>query len=205
MARCGLPDAEGALIPPLPPNWPRGLARVDDRRGQMGSSWEHRSGSPSRHLPWRDGPSLTVRNRFNRWAKAGVRVFAALAHRSPEDRPTACRSWRPPSSAPPGRQRRQRGGGPRPRGFPWATKHEDQRDGPCAGAAGAHRPLAGTGFGQGGGGKAARPPSVPRRRDRGSDARAVLALIAAGEGTSPPPPTKRSNAPQIPPFPARAT
>jgi transposase len=64
LARFDLTDVEWELIRPLLPNKPRGGARVDDRYG----------------------PSTTVYNRFNRWAKAGVwvRVFEELAARSPD-------------------------------------------------------------------------------------------------------------------------
>ena len=35
-------------------------------------------------LPERYGPPTTIYNRFNRWAKAGVRVFETLIERSPD-------------------------------------------------------------------------------------------------------------------------
>ena len=86
MARFDLTDVEWELIGPLLPNKPRGVARVDDRKVLNGIFWVLRTGSPWRDLPDRYGPSTTVYNRFNRWAKAGVwvRVFEELAARSPD-------------------------------------------------------------------------------------------------------------------------
>jgi transposase len=78
--RHDLSDREWAIIAPLLPNKPRGVARVDDRRVIDGIFYILRTGAP-----WRDLPERTVYNRYNRWAKAGVwlRVFEALAERSP--------------------------------------------------------------------------------------------------------------------------
>jgi len=86
MARFDLSDFEWALVQPLLPNKPRGVARVDDRRVLNGIFWVLRTGSPWRDLPERYGPPTTIYNRFNRWAKAGVwlRVFEALAEKSPD-------------------------------------------------------------------------------------------------------------------------
>jgi transposase len=85
MARYDLSEAEWRLIEPLLPNKPRGVARVDDRRVINGIFYVLRTGSPWRDLPARYGPTTTVYNRFNRWAKAGVwvRVFEALSAGSP--------------------------------------------------------------------------------------------------------------------------
>ena len=85
MARFDLSDAEWAVIRPLLPNKPRGVARVDDRRVIDGIFYVLRSGSPWRDLPERYGPYTTVYNRFNRWAKDAVwvKVFEALAAKSP--------------------------------------------------------------------------------------------------------------------------
>jgi transposase len=85
MARFDLSDAEWALIAPLLPNKPRGVARVSDRRVLNGIFYILRTGSPWRDLPERYGPYTTVYNRFNRWAKAGVwvRIFETLAAKSP--------------------------------------------------------------------------------------------------------------------------
>lgn len=81
MARFDLADREWALIAPLLPNKPRGVARADDRRVLSGIFYILRTGSPWRDLPERYGPCTTACNRYNRWAKAGVwlRVFEALA------------------------------------------------------------------------------------------------------------------------------
>lgn len=63
-----------------------GGARVDDRRVLNGIFWVLRTDSPWCDLPERYGPSTTVYNRFNRWAKAGVwvQVFEELAEKSPD-------------------------------------------------------------------------------------------------------------------------
>jgi transposase len=84
MARFDLSDKEWAIIAPLLPNKPRGVARQDDRRVLNGIFYVLRTGSPWRDLPERYGPYTTCYNRFNRWAKAGVwlQVFEALAARS---------------------------------------------------------------------------------------------------------------------------
>lgn len=86
MARFDLSDAEWAMIAPLLPYKPRGVARVDDRRVLNGIFWTLRTGSPWRDLPERYGPYTTVYNRYNRWAKAGVwlRIFERLAQQSPD-------------------------------------------------------------------------------------------------------------------------
>jgi len=72
MARFDLTDREWALIAPLLPNKPRGVARADDRRVLNGIFYILRTGSPWRDLPERYGPYTTSYNRYNRWAKAGV-------------------------------------------------------------------------------------------------------------------------------------
>jgi transposase len=86
MARFDLTDVEWAMIAPLLPNKPRGVARVDDRRVLNGIFWTLRTGSPWRDLPERYGPYTTVYNRYNRWAKAGIwlRIFERLAQQSPD-------------------------------------------------------------------------------------------------------------------------
>nr|WP_235891101.1 IS5 family transposase [Pararhizobium mangrovi] len=86
MARFDLTDWEWALIAPLLPNKPRGVARADDRRVISGIFYILRTGSPWRDLPERYGPYTTAYNRYNRWAKAGIwlRVFEALAAASPQ-------------------------------------------------------------------------------------------------------------------------
>ena len=86
MARFDLTDEEWAVIAPLLPNKPRGVARVDDRRVLNGIFYILRTGSPWRDLPARYGPYTTVYNRYNRWAKQGVwlRVFEALSAAAPD-------------------------------------------------------------------------------------------------------------------------
>ena len=83
--RHDLTDAEWAVIAPLLPNKPRGVARVGDRRVISGIFHVLRTGAPWRDLPERYGPRTTVDNRDNRWAKRGVwlGIFEALAERSP--------------------------------------------------------------------------------------------------------------------------
>jgi transposase len=77
---------EWALIAPLLPNKPRGVARTDDRRVLNAIFYILRTGSPWRDLPERYGSYTTAYNRYNRWAKAGMwlRVFEALAAASPQ-------------------------------------------------------------------------------------------------------------------------
>ena len=81
MGRYDLTDFEWAVIEPLLPNKPRGVARVDDRRVLNGIYWRLRTGSPWADIPERYGPATTCYNRFVRWRKAGVwdRLFAAVA------------------------------------------------------------------------------------------------------------------------------
>ena len=82
--RHDLTGAEWAIISPLPPDKPRGVPRVDDRRVISWIFHILRTGTPWRDLPERCGPHAhaTV---CNRWAKQGVweRLFEALAARSP--------------------------------------------------------------------------------------------------------------------------
>ena len=69
--RYELTDREWAIIEPLLPNKPRGVARVDDRRVLNGIMWRFRSGATWAEIPERYGPSTTCYNRFVRWRKAG--------------------------------------------------------------------------------------------------------------------------------------
>ena len=48
MARFDLTDFEWSVIPPLLPNKPRGVPRVDDRRVLNGIFWRLRTGRPGR-------------------------------------------------------------------------------------------------------------------------------------------------------------
>ncbi len=72
MRRHELTDEEWAIIAPLLPNKPRGVARVDDRRVINGILWRFRTGAPGRDVPERYGPRTTPYNRFVRWRTAGV-------------------------------------------------------------------------------------------------------------------------------------
>ena len=57
----------GKAIKPRPPNKPRGIPRVNDRRALNGIFWVLRSGAPWRDLPQEFGPDTTCYNRFVRW------------------------------------------------------------------------------------------------------------------------------------------
>ena len=83
--RFDLNDKEWAIVEPLLPTDVRGKARVDDRRVVNGIFYVLRTHCPWRDLPERYGPRMTVYNRFNRWARAGVwvTVFKTLAAKSP--------------------------------------------------------------------------------------------------------------------------
>ena len=72
MRRHELSDDEWAVIEPLLPNKPRGVARVDDRRVINGILWRFRTGASWRDVPERYGPRTTLYNRFVRWRAAGV-------------------------------------------------------------------------------------------------------------------------------------
>lgn len=126
MARFDLTDWEWALIAPLLPNKPRGVARTDDRRVLNAIFYVLRTGSPWRDLPERYGPYTTAYNRYNRWAKAGVwlRVFEALAAASPQSMQlidsSIVRAHQHAAGV-------KRGSGSRHRSLSWRT---DQQD-PC--------------------------------------------------------------------------
>ena len=66
LGRHDLSDPEWAIIAPLLPNKPRGVARVDDRRAIDGIVYVLRTGAPWRDLPEHYGPRTTVYNRDNR-------------------------------------------------------------------------------------------------------------------------------------------
>jgi len=78
--RYELTDREWSIIAPLLPNKPRGVPRVDDRRGLNGILWRFRAAPPWAEIPERYGPPTTCYNRFVRWRKAGVwdRLMAAI-------------------------------------------------------------------------------------------------------------------------------
>jgi transposase len=90
MSRFDLSDAGWAIIAPLLPRADGrrrpGRPTRDDRRVLNGIFFVLRTGIPWRDLPERYGPYTTAYNRFNRWARAGIRerLFEALgpgAHR----------------------------------------------------------------------------------------------------------------------------
>jgi hypothetical protein len=70
--RYELTDYEWTATKPFPPNKPRGVPRVNDRRVLNGIFWALRSGAPWRDLPDNFGPHTTCYNRFVRWRRAGV-------------------------------------------------------------------------------------------------------------------------------------
>ena len=79
--RYEISDFEWAIISPLLPSKPRGVARVDDRKVLNGIYWRLRTGSPWDDIPERYGPSTTCYNRFVRWQKLGVwdAIFSAVS------------------------------------------------------------------------------------------------------------------------------
>jgi len=79
--RYELTDFEWAIILPLLPNKPRGVARVEDRKVLNGIYWRLRTGSPWADIPERYGPYTTCYNRFVRWRKIGVwdAIFDAVS------------------------------------------------------------------------------------------------------------------------------
>jgi transposase len=62
--RCEFADQEWIAIKPMPPNKPRGIPRVNDRRVLNGIFWVLRSGAPWRDLLETFGPYTTCYNRF---------------------------------------------------------------------------------------------------------------------------------------------
>ena len=76
-----LTQAQFLRLQPLLPNKPRGVPRVDDRRGISRIIHVIRNGLMWRDAPATYGPHKTLYNRFVRWSRAGVfdRLFAALA------------------------------------------------------------------------------------------------------------------------------
>jgi len=76
-----LNDRQWARLAPLLPSKPRGVPRVDDRRGVSGIVHVLRSGGRWADAPAAYGPRKTLYNRFVRWAARGIwqAVFDALA------------------------------------------------------------------------------------------------------------------------------
>ena len=79
--RYEISDFEWAIIAPLLPNKPRGVARVEDRKVLNGIYWRLRTGSPWADIPERYGPYTTCYNHFVRWRKLGVwdTIFDAVS------------------------------------------------------------------------------------------------------------------------------
>jgi transposase len=67
-----LTDHERAMVKPMPPNKPRGVAPVNDRRVLNVIFWMLRSGARWRDLPEAFGPYTTCYNRFVHWRRANV-------------------------------------------------------------------------------------------------------------------------------------
>jgi transposase len=81
--RYELSDHEWAVIKPMLPNKPRGVARVNDRRVLNGIFWVLRSGAPWRDLPEGYGPPTNCYNRFDRWLgewRVEPAAFVVLPH-----------------------------------------------------------------------------------------------------------------------------
>ena len=76
-----LTQAQFLRLQPLLPNKPRGVPRVDDRRGIRGIIHVNRGGPMWRDAPAAYGPHKTLYNRFIRWSRIGVfdRICATLA------------------------------------------------------------------------------------------------------------------------------
>jgi transposase len=70
--RYELSDYEWTAIKPMPPNKPRRVRRVNDRRVLNGIFWILLSGAPWRDLPETYGPYTTCYDRFVRWRSDGV-------------------------------------------------------------------------------------------------------------------------------------
>lgn len=160
MARFDRSGFELDPIPPLLPDMPSGVARGDDRRVLHGSFRLFRTGSPWRDLPEHFSPSTTIHNRFDRWAKAGVRVhaFKTLAQRWPASRNVIARSILRACQQAAARKGADHAlGRSCDRPSPRINAMVDER-----GAAGGHHPLARTGFGHGAVGGTACPASASR-------------------------------------------
>jgi transposase len=80
--RYELSEFEWAAIKPIPPNKPRGLPSVNDRRVLTGVIRVPRSGAPWRDLPENCGPYTTCYNLFVRWGQAGIwdQIMEACRH-----------------------------------------------------------------------------------------------------------------------------
>lgn len=82
-----LNDRQWAAIDPLLPKNQPGAHRADDRRVLSGIIHVLKAGCRWQDCPAVYGPSTTIYNRFNRWARRGLwqRLFRALVSVSPDD------------------------------------------------------------------------------------------------------------------------
>jgi len=82
-----LSDTQWAAIEPLLPVNQAGAHRVDDRRVLSGIVHVLKAGCRWQDCPTAYGPSTTVYNRFNRWARRGLwqRMFRALVELDASD------------------------------------------------------------------------------------------------------------------------
>src|SRR4030081_2863871 len=82
-----LDDRQWAAIEPLLPKNQPGAHRADDRRVLSGIIHVLKVGCRWQDCPAVYGPSTTIYNRFNRWARRGLwqRLFRAFEQVSPYD------------------------------------------------------------------------------------------------------------------------
>jgi transposase len=82
-----LSDAQWLVIEPLLPKNQPGARRVDDRRVLSGIVHVLKAGCRWQDCPEVYGPSTTVYNRFNRWARRGIwhDMFKALVELDAND------------------------------------------------------------------------------------------------------------------------
>jgi transposase len=82
MARFDLTDFEWAVIQPLLPNKPRGVARVDDRRVLNGIFWRLRTGAPWANIkPMPNRKNVPAFSRFlYRYRNLVERFFNKIKH-----------------------------------------------------------------------------------------------------------------------------
>lgn len=82
-----LSDSQWATIEPVLPKNQPGARRVDDRRVLSGIIHVLKAGCRWQDCPAAYGPSTTVYNRFNRWARRGIwqRLFQALVEAHADD------------------------------------------------------------------------------------------------------------------------
>ena len=79
--RYALTDDEWIVIKPMPPNKPRGVPRVNDRRVLNGIFWVLRSGAPWRDLPDNFGPNA-LHSTSRTWKRLRVRCVGVTTIRT---------------------------------------------------------------------------------------------------------------------------